>query len=368
MRPPPRGRGRSGVSPGRRAARTGDVIQRSGLPAACLALALGACAHGPPGRVEKDVVFTEYPASARTDEILRRIMTPLELERARRALASRGAEVAEHPLDLSKERFTIYVPAGAPPPRGYGLLVFVAPWEQATEPRRWRPPLDRHGVIFVSASRSGNESKAFERRLPLALLAAENVRARYPVDPARVYVGGVSGGARVAQAVALAFPDVFRGVLLTVGSGPIGGRLGLRVPPAELFRRFQETRVVLATGADDAAAIEDDERTRASLRSWCVFDVQVIARPGLGHEPLDAHGLDLALEALDRRPATDAAALARCDDGLARSVSARLAAAEAALAAGDRKGARARLDDLDAEYGGLAAPASLALDARLEAP
>ena len=299
---------------------------------------------------------------------LRRIMTPLEFEHARRALERRDEEVADRPVDLSKERFTIYVPAGEPPAAGYGLLVFVAPWEQATEPRRWRPPLDRHRVIFVSASRSGNESKAFERRVPLALLAAENVRARYPVDPARTYVGGVSGGARIAEAVALAFPDVFRGVLLTVGSGPIGGRLGLRVPPADLFRRFQETRVVFAAGADDVAAVEDDERTRASLREWCVFDVQVIVRPGLGHEPLDAHGLDLALEALDRRAGWDAAELARCNDGLRGAVAAKLAAAEAALARGDRKRAREQLDDVDARYGGLAAPASVALDERLGAP
>lgn len=340
------------------------------VAAACLLLGLATatgCAHAQHGRLEKDVVFTQYSPLSRSEEILRRIMTPLEFERARRVVAARGQEVADEPLDLARERFTLYVPAGAPPPSGYGLLVFIAPWEQATEPRRWRPPLDRHGVIFVSAVNAGNQSKAFERRLPLALLAAENVRARYPVDPARIYVGGVSGGARVAEAAAIAFPDVFRGVLLTVGSEPIGGR-GIRVPPADLLRRFQESRVVFAAGADDAAAVEDDERTRASLRAWCVLDVEVLVRPGLGHEPLDAHGLDLALGALERRPGVDPSALARCNEGLRRSLSAKLAEADAALARGDRSGARARVDAVDAEYGGLAAPATVELDARLAAP
>ena len=51
-----------------------------------------------------------------------------------------------------------------------------------------------------------------ERRLPLALLGYWNARSRYPIDPDRVYVGGLSGGSRVAQIAALAYPDVFRGV------------------------------------------------------------------------------------------------------------------------------------------------------------
>src|SRR5512143_3851717 len=132
------------------------MAPRSKAAAASLSLWLAAagCAHEPRGRVERDVVFTEYSPLSRSEEILRRIMTPLEFERARRVLAERGQEVSERPLDLARERFTVYVPGGPPPAAGYGLLVFVAPWEQATEPRRWRAALDRHGVIFVSATRS----------------------------------------------------------------------------------------------------------------------------------------------------------------------------------------------------------------------
>ncbi len=334
----------------------------------CLWLAAGGCAHGPRGRVEKDVVFTEYSPLFRSEELLRRVMTPLGFERARQVVAAKGQELAEQPLDLAQERFTVYVPGGAPPPGGYGLLVFVAPWAQATEPRHWRPPLDRHGIIFVSATNSGNESKVYERRLPLALLAYENVRARHPIDPARVYVGGFSGGARVAEATALAYPDVFRGVLLSTGSEPIGGSRGIHLPPADLFRKFQETKVVFMAGADDAAGLEHDQLSQASLREWCVFDVQVLVRPSLGHEPLDAHGLDLALAALERRPGVDPTALARCNDGIRQALSAKLGDAEAAVARGDREGARARLDAIDAHYAGLAAPTILELAAKLGTP
>ena len=313
-------------------------------------------------------MFDRYSELSRNEEILRRIMSPLEFERAQRVVEGQGQALAERPLDLSKERFTVYVPAGAPPAAGYGLVVFVAPWPEATEPRRWRPPLDRHGIVFVSAARSGNESKVYERRLPLALLAYENVRARYPIDPSRVWVAGFSGGARVAQAAALAYPDVFRGALLSTGSSPIGGGRGLRLPPAPLFRRFQESRLVFVTGAEDVAAVEDDQVTQASLRAWCVQDVQVLTRPSSVHEPLDPHGLDLALTALERPSAIDREALARCDGEIQRALAAKLGDAEAAVARGDRAGARAKIDAIDAQYGGLAAPRILELDARLTAP
>ena len=58
--------------------------------------------------------------------------------------------------------------------------------------------------------------------MPLALLAYENIRRSHTLDANRVYVGGMSGGSRVALRVALAYPDVFRGALLNAGSDPIG--------------------------------------------------------------------------------------------------------------------------------------------------
>jgi hypothetical protein len=338
--------------------------------AAVAGAALGACARAPPGppaRAGHDVAFDRYTPLSRSEEIARRIMTPIGFRRASRLLAAQGKALREQPVDLARERFALYVPAGAPPPTGYGLLVFVAPWEQATEPRRWRAPLDRHGIVFVAAARSGNDASVFERRVPLALLAWENVRARVPIDPRRVYVGGLSGGSRVAEATALAFPDVFRGALLDAGSEPIGGERGMHLPAADLFARFQEARLVLVSGGQDPGAQEDDERSLASLRRWCVLDTEVLLPQRLGHEALDAAALDLALDALERRE-DRAEERARCNAGLRRELAARLAAVEDAAARGDRARARRLLDEVDAAYGGLAAPATLDLDGRLGAP
>jgi pimeloyl-ACP methyl ester carboxylesterase len=316
---------------------------------------------------QDEVAFTLYPPLAAGDEIARRALSPLTHDLLRRQLAATGKSLREEVVDLAQERFSVYVPAGAPPPGGYGLLVFVWPSAEPPRIRRWRLPLDRHGLVLVAARRSGNDAPILDRRLPLAVLAAENVRARLPIDPGRVYVGGFSGGGRVALIAALAFPDVFRGALLDAGSDRIDGERGIYLPPTELFRRFQRTRLVYATGAQDEDSLQSDDASRASMRDRCVLDVDVILPPRLGHEPLDAVALDRALDALDRRSPVDEAALERCNARLAREVSSALAGAEEAIRRGDRESALARLKAADARYGGLAAPAIVDLDARRRA-
>jgi poly(3-hydroxybutyrate) depolymerase len=74
----------------------------------------------------------------------------------------------------------------------------VLPWPQAEVPHKWISTLDRHGTIYVSAANSGNDADVLDRRDPLAVLAADNIMRRYHVDSRRVYVGGFSGGSRVA--------------------------------------------------------------------------------------------------------------------------------------------------------------------------
>src|SRR6202008_275793 len=103
-----------------------------------------------------------------------------------------------------------------------------------------------------------NEANIIDRREPLALLAAHNIMQRFRVDPERIYIGGVSGGSRVALRIALGFPDVFRGAFLNAGSDPIGDAQ-VPLPPREVFSRFQEmTRIVYISGQDDAVNADKD--------------------------------------------------------------------------------------------------------------
>jgi pimeloyl-ACP methyl ester carboxylesterase len=331
-----------------------------------LHLALVAACGGAYGHNDNDVVFTRYSPLSRNAEIARRMLPPLTYRRIEESLTAGQAKLAEQAIDLAHEKFDLYVPPTAPPPAGYGLVVFIAPWKTPTRPQRWRAALDRHGLIFVSAQDSGNEQNILDRRVPLALLGYENVRARYPIDASRVYVWGLSGGSRTAEMVALAYPDVFRGVLLNAGSDPIDGQEGMYKPPAELFHAFQRSRLVYITGdLDDGPRIQDDV-SQASMRAACVLDVKTETAHGLGHESLDAVILDRVLDTLEAPRAIDEVALARCNARVEHDLAAQIAEAAAALARSDRAGARAKLKAIDAHYAGLAAHALLELDGKLQ--
>jgi len=152
-----------------------------------------------------------------------------------------------------------------------------------------------------------------------------------------------------------------------VNSAAASTEAGIYLPPAELFRTFQETKRVFVTGEGDQLNLRDDQISRVSMKDWCVFNIEIRVARKLGHEPLDPPSLDRALDALEQPSAVVPGELARCSARVQRELASKLAAAEAAIVRGDGDGARAQLKAIDARYGGLAAPAILDLDARIAA-
>ena len=215
---------------------------------------------------QRNVTFSAYSPLSGSVELARRTLSPL----ANLEVARASARLRPQAIDLTQESFSIYVPARHPS-KGYALMAFIPPWQDAHLPAGWAAVFDEHGMIFVSAARSGNEENVIDRRIPLALLGAYNIMQRYPIDPDRVYIGGFSGGSRVAMRTALAYPDLFRGALLNAGSDPIGGSEAL-LPPDDLFAQFQSsTRLVYVTGSEDSWNIQHDRDSRDSMQAWCVF-------------------------------------------------------------------------------------------------
>jgi len=181
---------------------------------------------------------------------------------------SSGKPLRAQRVDLANETFTVYVPPHAPP---HGLRT----------PRICAAVGDRNGAKTIAGgARSpqhdlgerselgGNGADVLNRREPLALLAAENIMRSYPLDPERVYIGGFSGGSRMALRIARGYPDVFHGALLNAGSDPIGNAQ-IPLPPQELLRQFQQsTRVVYVTGAHDnfnLAAVRRESTVAAAM-------------------------------------------------------------------------------------------------------
>jgi hypothetical protein len=316
--------------------------------------------------LEHDVVFTEFAPLARNVALAQRLLTPLTSSRLLRKAERSGAAVREFPLDLALEKYVLYVPPERPPD-GYSLLVFIEPWDRAGVPRDWIETLNRHGVIFVTAMNSGNTQSVYERRIPLALVAAYNVMKQYPIEPERVYIGGLSGGSRVALRMALAYPDVFRAALLHSASDPIG-TAQVPLPAPELFAQFQEsTRLVYLTGQYDAPNIEGEQVSRASLRDWCVSDVVVRTFTLAGHELTKRGDFEPALNAMQTHAAPELKRLASCREYKQKELAGKLQEVEDLWKRGKRAAAVSRLAQLDAQFGGLAAPRSVELATEMHA-
>jgi pimeloyl-ACP methyl ester carboxylesterase len=316
--------------------------------------------------LRNDVVFSDYSPLSRSAELLHRLLSPLNADQVSKRLAHSAVAMRDQPIDLAQERFTVYVPSH-PAAQGYGLLVFVPSWENAKLPQGWAEMLDRHGVIFVSAANSGNAANVLDRREPLALLAAHNIMQRFRVDPERIYIGGFSGGSRIALRLALGFPDVFRGALLNAGSDPIGDAQ-TPLPPPELFSRFQETtRIVYISGQNDAINVEKDAASKRSMLEWCAFDSYVERSPWVEHEVAGSAALDRVLVMLDKHAKPNWTRLNNCRSRINQELAKQIDQASDLLAAGNVDGTRRLLNKIDARYGGLAAPRSVDLAARIDA-
>jgi pimeloyl-ACP methyl ester carboxylesterase len=316
------------------------------------------------GQTLNGVSFSRYTEHSDNAERARRLLSPFAAARLQGDLARSGRTLAGQPLNVAEEKFILYLPA-LRPKNGFGLLVFVPPWQDAKVPPGWAAALDRYGMIFVSAARSGNEESPFDRREPLALLAADNVMAQYPVDPEHVYIGGFSGGSHVALRVALGYPDLFRGVLLNAGSDPIGNR-DIPLPPSDLFLQFQgRTRIAYVTGERDAAHAAEDMISVRSMHRWCVFNTDSQTEFRAEHAVAGAAALSTALRYLLENRQSEPQKLLACRSGAEAELAAGLQSVEALIRDARLGDAQKQLAAIDERFGGLAAPRSIELAARL---
>ena len=319
------------------------------LPAALLLLAGPAClAASPEPRI---VPLESLSPLATTTEIVRRTFSPTSQDRLRQAQAKTRKTPPEHTIDPTKEELELFVPA-LPESGRYGLLVFIMP-APIVMPEDWRLPLERAGMIFVSAQRSGNSQSVFERRIPLALHAYEHVRSRYPVDPGRVFIGGFSGGSRMAQYTAMAYPEVFRGAMLVGGSLKIG-EYQVVLPPRDVALKFlSSTKLVFATGSEDGLNGGIDRRNRKVLESLCFQGYSRVAQMRLGHWLPTGGGLARVLAELEK-PVVPDPGFDACVQALDADIEQRLAAVEAMMASGRMREAGIALGEMEDHYGGLA--------------
>jgi len=233
-------------------------------------------------------------------------------------------------IDLAHESFEVLVPesygssgasggaaaegaegtAGAGLP--WGLVVWVSPGAYgATRKTDVHDVLSKHHLLWVGANRSGNERFTWDR-VALAVAAANNMRSLYDLAPERIYVAGYSGGGRMASALAMLFPEVFRGGILVVGADfyrpiPVPDRPGthwpasFQEPPKKTLQEVEHhSRFALLTGTRDFNRAQIREVYRA-MEDAGFQHVTYLEVPGGDHYMgLPPDWLERAIEALDR--------------------------------------------------------------------
>jgi tetratricopeptide (TPR) repeat protein len=272
-----------------------------------IATAVAAPAEAPtPGRQGAyKVAFAERSPWGTRDEVLRRGGTPPAAIRQRADAAFR--------YDLAEESFQVVVPAGEAPPAGWGLLVWVSPgFFGGTVRPEMRELLAQHRLIWVGANQSGNDRVLWDR-WALALDAVWNLRRLYAIDPERVYVAGFSGGGRVASALTMLYPDVFRAGLMVMGIDwyhdlPVPDQPGahwpapFEKPPRDLLRLARDRRFVVLTGEHDfnraQSRVVHRELEREGFAAATYLEV-----PGMSHyDPVPGEWLARAFSVLDPTP------------------------------------------------------------------
>lgn len=319
------------------------------LHTAFFVLAAPACLAASPA--PRLVPLESLSPLATTAEIVRRTFSPTSQDRLRQVQAKTGKMPPEHSIDPAQEELELFVPP-LPADGRYGLLVWIMPGP-IPMPEDWRQPLERAGFIFVSAQRSGNDQSVFERRIPLALHGYEHVRTRYPIDPERVFIGGFSGGSRMAQLTAMSYPEVFRGAMLVGGSLKIG-EYQVVLPPRDLALKFlSSTRLVFATGSDDGLNGGIDRRNRKVLQSLCFQGYSHMPQLRLGHWLPTGGGLARVLGEL-QKPLPVSDKFDGCVRDLDADIDRRLADVETMMGAGRMREAGISLGEMEDHYGGLA--------------
>jgi poly(3-hydroxybutyrate) depolymerase len=193
---------------------------------------------------------------------------------------------------LDPDRRITYRVRLPPGPAPHGVLVFVSPRDEADLREGWADVLDKRNLVWIAAQGYGNDKPRAQRVL-VALMALKHLQRTLPLDRARLYVGGMSGGGRIASQALARFPGFFSGALCIVGADYF-------TPESQLVPELATKRVVFMTGDGDFNRREiravysrflDAGVTHAYLMDLQDFD----------HQYPDAEQLDAALALLDTR-------------------------------------------------------------------
>lgn len=255
--------------------------------------------------------FNETTPLADIGEVLKRALPAQKYAE----LVGRHALPSGQVIEPAKETWQVYVP-DADASKPYGVLVWVEPMDTLRFPSGWRGVLDTHHIIYVSAAESGNDQDVYQRRIPLALTGLANIEARYQADPTRIYIGGFSGGGKVASLVAVAYADVFTGGIFVANSFAIASSFAPMPTPERYQLMRGRGRYVFLVGTEDPIGLLITNRAASSYTQLCILRVKTVEMFNKGHTNADPGYLSYALHYLDSPPPISSARQARCEKSM----------------------------------------------------
>lgn len=189
-----------------------------------------------------------------------------------------GRDLADVPgnYDAKRQRYRLFIPAGYSKVRAWPLIVFISP---SNDPIGWpsfEATCEREGIFFCSPCKAGNKTPG-GLRTRIVLDATDDVRRRFRIDPDQTYIGGFSGGGRMACTIGFTMPEVFAGIIPVCGTNPPGGLTYLR------HRLVDRVSVAFVTGEQDFNRRENEEWMAPYLKELDVRSKLWIA-PGVGHD------------------------------------------------------------------------------------
>jgi len=174
-----------------------------------------------------------------------------------------------------------------------GVLIFVSPTDSGEPPAGWLPLLAQKRLSWIAAEGFGNQKLSSQRVLAV-MMARELVRQMAAVNATRTYLGGMSGGGRIASETATRFPQWISGALYIVGAN-----FWMPKDP-RLKQRAAANRYVFITGARDFNR-GDMRRVFSRYQSNGLTASLLMDLPGFAHEYPNAEQLGQAIDFLDGR-------------------------------------------------------------------
>lgn len=118
------------------------------------------------------------------------------------------------------QSYALFVPADYSPARAWPVIFAFDPGARGRTPvERYQSAASQYGFIVAGSNNSRNGSP----NVGTAIAAmTSDVLSRFQIDPKRVYLAGMSGGARVALGAALGSPQRIAGVIASSAGYPDG--------------------------------------------------------------------------------------------------------------------------------------------------